>query len=1255
MRFLILCGTGCLLLFLHWLLNPEHIGNVILFWLLVFALLFKVFKCIQEWYHYWSVSIPEKPEWKTRWSVDMLTTACPGEPKEMIIRTLHAMKAVKYPHTNYLCDEGNDPELKKACNELGIIHVTRAEKIDAKAGNINNALRRATGEICVILDPDHVPIPEFLHRVLPYFEDPQVGYVQCVQGYSNQNESFIAKAAAEQSYHFYGPMMMSMNTYGTTQAIGANCTFRRRALDSIGGHAAGLAEDMHTAMQLQAKGWKPLYIPEILTRGLVPSTLSAYYKQQLKWSRGCFELLFRVYPVLFKKFTWRQKLHHFTMPLFFLFGLVNFIDLLVPLVALGLAEVPWEFNLKEFATFFLPFCGTSIVIRLFAQRWLMEKNERGLHLSGGILRIATWWIFLLGFVYSILNIKVPYIPTPKEDEKQNHWLLSIPNTIIILCCVSITLYGLSIDWTPYSLAMAGYALINISLLAIVIFMSQQKLLHFLHTYASPAIRKYKLWVFLPPKNVAENLNYRTLVSRPIAMVFGVAFLFLSYSNIGGNLQETEIVFQKDPGGFYLGLSADESSIPKVLFQRDEDVHPETLHWVKDSSLHILLSRYRGNTIPVIKWNTGKNNDSVYSGIAAGTCDDYLKTCSDALRAHGKPVFLSFSPEIDKPDIKTSFAFIKAWQYIYGFFSNNGINNVTWLWIPRSPEAITYYPGNLYVDWIGLSCLNPIREPSDNNYSSFEKLYSPYRKIMIGLRKPFMILEFGSASGTGQGIWFAEALENIEAFFPEIKSLVFFLEKKNHLDFSLKDSLSLMALRENLENPPFSDGPFMKYERRHSDLPGKTSRSSCITGTPGSYNLLSDGKPFYIRGVAYNTAHDWRDGNIPLTRRQLERDFERIKAMGANTIRRYDNGIYDNNILSIAEEYGLKVLFGFWFDPAVDYYKDTSKVREYIELVEKKVTAYKKFKSVLAWSLGNETSGLLKHHFSQPYLTKVRMHYLELIELLAQRIHEIDPERTVISCLEHSGDQLKGEVASFHDHVPSVDILGINSYYKEQVNQVKTIAYQFDSIRPYLLSEFGPNGYWNANYNFITKDGLREQNDEEKSAWYKQQWKDNVTAYEGFNVGGIAFCWQDRMEGSYTWFGLSDFEGRLKPGYFSLKETWTGLKSDHHLPVFAIHAGQDIVPGKEIYFAAIPSGPVNEKVSYEWLLMKNEYLEKMNVLEQTGTDNEILVHIPEESASYRLYLFVSDSKGNVTTSSIPLFIKTSSHDQSGNTLSLQGSH
>jgi cellulose synthase/poly-beta-1,6-N-acetylglucosamine synthase-like glycosyltransferase len=306
---MIILGTVSFVNFLYWFFGAGLIDNQFLFWVLFVSLLYDILKILYIWYHYWDISIPKKPVTTPKLTVDILTTYFPGEPYEMVKETLLAIQSIRYPHTTYLCDEADDKYLKSFCEENNIIHVTRNNRIDAKAGNINNALKQAKGDICLILDPDHVPRENFLEEITPYFSDEEIGFVQTVQAYYNIDESAVAKGAAEQTFHFYGPVMMSMNSYGTVNAIGANCVFRRKALDSIGGHAPGLSEDMHTAMQLHAKGWKSVYVPEIYTQGLSPASLTAYYKQQLKWSRGTLELLVAVYPKLFNKFSWRQKIH----------------------------------------------------------------------------------------------------------------------------------------------------------------------------------------------------------------------------------------------------------------------------------------------------------------------------------------------------------------------------------------------------------------------------------------------------------------------------------------------------------------------------------------------------------------------------------------------------------------------------------------------------------------------------------------------------------------------------------------------------------------------------------------------------------------------------------------------------------------------------------------------------------------------------------------------------------------------------------
>src|SRR5688500_13199935 len=76
-RSLISFGIISLLLFIYWFVDRDHVGYPPVFWLLTFALLFKLVKMIHEWYHYWSPGVPVKPASTRTWKVDVLTTSCP--------------------------------------------------------------------------------------------------------------------------------------------------------------------------------------------------------------------------------------------------------------------------------------------------------------------------------------------------------------------------------------------------------------------------------------------------------------------------------------------------------------------------------------------------------------------------------------------------------------------------------------------------------------------------------------------------------------------------------------------------------------------------------------------------------------------------------------------------------------------------------------------------------------------------------------------------------------------------------------------------------------------------------------------------------------------------------------------------------------------------------------------------------------------------------------------------------------------------
>ena len=706
MRWLVWAGIFYLLHFLWWFFTTLRIGYAPLFWLLAISLGFKVLRMVHEWVHYVQVRRPVPPAYTPALRrVDILTTACPGEPRAMIIRTLEAMQAIRYPHTSYLCDEGNDPVLRAACVRLGVVHVTRSVRTNAKAGNINNALRQATGEMCVVLDPDHVPTPDFLDQVMPYFEDERVGFVQVVQAYGNQKESLIARGAAEQTYHFYGPLMMGMNGYGTVQAIGANCTFRRAALDSIGGHAPGLTEDMHTAMLLHTAGWQSVYVPKVVSRGLVPASLAAFYSQQLKWSRGAFDLLFRVYPKVCRRFTWAQRLHYLILPLYFFSGIVTLIDLSLPVLSLGLSQFPWLVGLNDLALHALPLLGMSLLIRCYAQRWLREPGEAGLHLAGGFLRVGTWWVYALGFVYAVVGIRVPYLPTPKEGKQGNEWLLVLPNLVLAALLLAACKYGRVVAYGSYTNTMVALALINIFILLAATFMGQHEAIrNFTEDMAARPYRGLVLGLHQLHAAVVRTLVPRLRRFSQVLALTGMAALATFYYvretwraqvpsewlltgaqtvHVG---QTVTPEADSGPGPYtFAALWIPSATSPDYTIAA---LAVPTLGPLANLPTKIIQVAVQGQ-VPLLSWSVNTTNSQRR---------DYWRALAQQIRQVPGSVMLR--PLLNA---STAVSYRQAWKNMVNAFKREKVTNVVWVWTPDAADLLLQrFPGVIYTNWVASS-------------------------------------------------------------------------------------------------------------------------------------------------------------------------------------------------------------------------------------------------------------------------------------------------------------------------------------------------------------------------------------------------------------------------------------------------------------------------------------------------------------------------------------------------------------------------
>jgi cellulose synthase/poly-beta-1,6-N-acetylglucosamine synthase-like glycosyltransferase len=436
---LLFLGLWSVTYFALWWFRLEHINQRSLFVLLSLATWYGVFRVMVGWYNAFHLEQPEPIAAPAGLSVAIFTTSSPGEPYEMFVRTLAAAREVRYPHTTYLLDDTRDPRFGELARHMGAVHLELIGIPGAKAGKINEALKQTNEEFILVLDPDHIPFPEFLDRVLGYFHDESVGFVQVSQAYYNAGESFVARAAAEQTFAFYGPIMQGMHGTGTAVAIGANCTFRRKALQSIGGHGIGLAEDLVTSIRLHATGWKSVYVPEVVSRGLVPADLDSFLKQQLKWSRGVHDVLFREYPRAFRRLTAHQKISYFMIGSYYMVGVTALIYISIPLIYLWTGRQPAAFLLSEYVRHALPVGALGILIYRFTQRWLCDPlRERGLHWRATLLKIGSWSVFLKGFILALLGVAVPYIPTAKERRRGRFWKLArVPMITIALSIVTV--------------------------------------------------------------------------------------------------------------------------------------------------------------------------------------------------------------------------------------------------------------------------------------------------------------------------------------------------------------------------------------------------------------------------------------------------------------------------------------------------------------------------------------------------------------------------------------------------------------------------------------------------------------------------------------------------------------------------------------------------------------------------------------------------------------------------------------------------
>jgi len=218
-------------------------------------------------------------------------------------------------------------------------------------------------------------------------------------------------------------------------------------------------------------------------------------------------------------------------------------------------------------------------------------------------------------------------------------------------------------------------------------------------------------------------------------------------------------------------------------------------WHQDPASHAQLQAIaRRGSLPEITWEPWDYTKAAYNrqpsytlaSIIGGSHDAYIRSWARALAAAGGPVRLRFAQEMngnwypwaEVTNGNRRGQFVHAWRHVHDLFRAAGATNVQWVWSPVAlADSINteLYPGDRYVDIIGLSLFNGGAQLKFNRWQSFaEKIGRPLAAVRrISRRKPIEVSEVGVAEqGGSKARWISGMFQTLNAN-PRIISLVWF--------------------------------------------------------------------------------------------------------------------------------------------------------------------------------------------------------------------------------------------------------------------------------------------------------------------------------------------------------------------------------------------------------------------------------------------------------------------------------------------------
>ena len=241
--------------------------------------------------------------------------------KYVVERLIDAVCKIRYPNELFeiqVLDDSTDETVDIARSHvekwqkkgIDISHVHRTNRHGYKAGALEEGMKVAKGEFIAVFDADFVPQPDFLEKTVHYFIDGEIGMVQVRWDHINRNYSLLTQA---QSILLDGHFIIEHTARNRSDRFfnfnGTAGIWRKVCIEEAGGWQHDtLTEDLDLSYRAQEKGWKFIFLIDVLSPAEIPVEMNAFKTQQHRWAKGSIQTAKKILPRLLRsKLPFRVK------------------------------------------------------------------------------------------------------------------------------------------------------------------------------------------------------------------------------------------------------------------------------------------------------------------------------------------------------------------------------------------------------------------------------------------------------------------------------------------------------------------------------------------------------------------------------------------------------------------------------------------------------------------------------------------------------------------------------------------------------------------------------------------------------------------------------------------------------------------------------------------------------------------------------------------------------------------------------------